>query len=118
MVVFRLDSDKYFVQNNYKDTGVRVYQYEEYTNFFGMIHANCPRWTTLEYVPGSFFNVSALELFGVTITNEGLATLARDLIINGRNDEKFHFVVNRQGVCFVNANQNYPIEWMRINGLF
>ncbi|CAN1731377.1 hypothetical protein LINPERHAP1_LOCUS1216 [Linum perenne] len=77
-----------------------------------MIQANCPRWKLLAA------NVTALEIFGVTISKEGLATLARDLTINAKDGKKLHFVANRQGVCFVDVGQYEPIQWMRINGVF
>ncbi|CAN1175602.1 hypothetical protein LINPERHAP2_LOCUS32037 [Linum perenne] len=61
---------------------------------------------------------SALEILGVTISEEGLATLARDLTINAKDGKMLYFMANRQGVCFVNVGQYEPIQWMRINGVF
>ncbi|CAN1175548.1 hypothetical protein LINPERHAP2_LOCUS32000 [Linum perenne] len=61
----------------------------------------------------------ALEVNGVTFLRGWVSTLANDLIITGKDGQKFHLMVNRQGLCFLDVSGDLgPVKWLRINDRF
>ncbi|CAN1176635.1 hypothetical protein LINPERHAP2_LOCUS32643, partial [Linum perenne] len=60
-----------------------------------------------------------LEVNDVTFSREWVSSLANNLFITGKDGQKFHLMVNRQGLCLLDVSgDSGPVKWLRINDRF
>ncbi|CAN1235613.1 hypothetical protein LINPERPRIM_LOCUS4558 [Linum perenne] len=86
------------------------------------INAALYSWTLCAKIGGLGYGSNqyyVLEVNGVTFSREWVSTLANDLIITGKDGQKFHLMVNRQGLCLLDVSgDSGPVKWLRINDRF
>ncbi|CAN1235475.1 hypothetical protein LINPERPRIM_LOCUS4516 [Linum perenne] len=118
MSAFMLESDNQFIGISDEDSDtITVFEYMDDPNDFQMVYASSSRWRKVATI-GSSQEFDALEVFGVTISDEKLEDLVNDLtFIDPTNDEPFYPLVNRQGLCVLSLECG-PVKRLRINDHF
>ncbi|CAN1175590.1 hypothetical protein LINPERHAP2_LOCUS32028 [Linum perenne] len=124
--VYSLNSDNEFIRAGYKakDKSVilQVYKYKtgggSVPNDLEMpMNGAVYTFELWESIGTGFYE--ELKVHGVTFSKEWVSSLANDLIVTGKDGQKFHLMVNRQGLCLLDVSgDSGPVKWLRINDRF